>query len=273
MPLCTLHLLSLHPTIPLKTFLATLHSTSLSPLVISKVLRWIILPTQLSTDALLAQNIHWDILLILPSTDPLPPPVTAHIAHAWTVTAGIPSRLLRNFSARNDGLLHADPSTTPRLNSNEENHAAPASSPQNLELAPELQDWISAFSANRRIGTAPVSMLNLLSFKQGMKDSYLEYGKRFAESIGSSRGGVAKLVGTVTHVGGGGKGDEGGGGKWDEVALAHYPSILHFADMLRGRDYQEVNKKYRVPALRDTFILCTSEIAIEDAEGSAGAKL
>jgi len=49
-------------------------------------------------------------------------------------------------------------------------------------------------------------------------------------------------------------------GEWDEIALAHYPSILHFADMLASEDYQEVNKKYRVGSLKDTCILCTSEL-------------
>ena len=66
-------------------------------------------------------------------------------------------------------------------------------------------------------------------------------------------------MGSVIH----GKGGEDGEG-WDEIALAHYPSIYHFADMLASEDYQAVNKRHRVGSLRDTFILCTSEIAVED---------
>ena len=127
-------------------------------------------------------------------------------------------------------------------------------------------------------------MLNLLSFLPGKKDSYLHYGAEFARSIGSRRGGVAKIVGSVIHEperqravdlqevekGVKGKGEEG---RWDEVALAHYPSILHFADMLASADYQEVNQNYRVPSLRDTFILCTSEIGLDGFGGGGGAKL
>lgn len=61
--------------------------------------------------------------------------------------------------------------------------------------------------------------------------------------------------------------DDGEG--WDEIAIAHYPSLQHFAAMTGSRDYQDVNKKYRVGALRDTFILCTMEIG-EDGELAGG---
>lgn len=111
-------------------------------------------------------------------------------------------------------------------------------------------------------------MLNFLSFKPDMKHSYLQYGKAFAESIGSKRGGNAKIVGTVVDVDGQRK-KEGDGG-WDEVALAHYPTIRHFEDMLAAEDYQSVNHKWRVPSLRDTLILCTSEVGIgEEARGES----
>lgn len=38
---------------------------------------------------------------------------------------------------------------------------------------------------------------------------------------------MAKIIGTVIH-----EGDSKGRGEWDEVALVHYPSIEHFADMI-----------------------------------------
>lgn len=101
-------------------------------------------------------------------------------------------------------------------------------------------------------------MLNLLAFRPGKKEEYLKYGAEFSKSIGSKRGGDAKIVGSVIHD----REEEGEG--WDEIALAHYPSILHFADMLGSEDYQEVNRKFRVPSLRDTCILCTSEVGLDD---------
>ena len=112
-------------------------------------------------------------------------------------------------------------------------------------------------------------MLNLLAFKPGLKKEYLKYGAAFAESVGARRGGVAKIVGSVVH---GKEEGEGNGEGWDEVALAHYPSVKHFADMLASEDYQEANHKYRVGSLRDTCILCTSELAVEQDQGGLWRK-
>jgi hypothetical protein len=277
MPLCAVTLLSLHTTTPnpLLTFLSTLRTSNVELLVISRVLRWIILPTQISTSELLAQNIHWDLLLILPSTDPLPSSVQKLVQKQWTVVAGIPSRLLKDFHAKNKKLLHPAPNSVPKLSGTSgKGGAGLASSSQNLELSPELQSWIHKFcSENGAEGRGAVSMLNLLSFNPDMKSSYLKYGAAFSESIGSRHGGDAKIVGTVVSVDGKEKNGEEG---WDEVALAHYPSIRHFEEMLGSSDYQEVNGKYRVPALRDTLILCTSEIAVQELLGEGrreGAKL
>lgn len=272
MPLCTLHLLALQDTVhnAHSTFLSTVQKADPAPLVISRVIRWIILPTKLSTDPLLARNIHWDFLLILPSTDPLPESLKKLVQHHWHVAAGIPSRLLSDFHGKNQKLLHPDPSSVPQLTGSLD---APkiADSAQDLELSPELQQWVKDFSSKCGArGHGAVSMLNLLSFKPGMKSQYLKYGAAFAGSIGSKRGGDAKLVGTVVNVNGQQKSkkeeENQGEALWDEIALAHYPTIMHFADMLGSEDYQKVNKEFRVPSLRDTFILCTSEIGLHEGE-------
>jgi len=98
-------------------------------------------------------------------------------------------------------------------------------------------------------------MLNLLSFnpEPSAREAYKRYGAAFSSSIGSRHGGDAKIVGHV--VGGQAKNDG-----WDEVALAHYPNLEHFAAMLGSEDYQAVNQTERLKALKDTFILCTMEI-------------
>lgn len=62
------------------------------------------------------------------------------------------------------------------------------------------------------------------------------------------------------------------------MALAHYPSLQHFACMLASADYQRANHKWRLPSLKDTCILCTSEVDLGgiDGRGSSskgGAKL
>ena len=44
------------------------------------------------------------------------------------------------------------------------------------------------------------------------------------------------------------------------MALAHYPSLAHFANMIGSEDYQQANREWRVPSLKDTFIMCTTEL-------------
>jgi hypothetical protein len=43
----------------------------------------------------------------------------------------------------------------------------------------------------------------------------------------------------------------------------HYPSILHFCDMAAGKDYQDINTRWRKDSLRDTALICTTEIDLE----------
>jgi hypothetical protein len=128
--------------------------------------------------------------------------------------------------------------------------------------------------------TGAVSMFNLLAFKPGMKDEYLKYGKAFAETIGSRHGGNAKIVGNVVaptsspSSTSGSEASDASADVWDEVALAHYPSIQHFREMLISEDYQAVNHKHRIRSLKDTCILMTSELGIEAMmESVGGAKL
>jgi hypothetical protein len=271
MPVCTLHLLSLAPSTNIPQFLDAVHASDVKTLTIARVVRWIILPSHTSTDTLLAQNIHWDILLTLASTSPLPSSLQPHIAHQWSVKAGVPSRLLSDFEIKNRRLLHPQKSDVPALTGSLDRPRV-AKSTQSLELNPALEQWVREFGAGD--GQSAVSMLNLLAFKSGKKEQYLEYGKEFASRVGSRRGGLAKIVGTVVPAAEGENVGRGGEG-WDEIALAHYPSIAHFADMLASEDYQEVNHKYRVGSLKDTFILCTTEIGMEAGPGlwRKGARL
>jgi hypothetical protein len=217
MPVCTIHLLSLIPSTSIPDFLLTLrsHSSTLKPLVVSRVIRWIILPTSLSTPELLAQNIHWDILLILPSTNPLPPLLLNLINHQWTVLSGVPSRLIQNFHSKNEKLLYPKESDILPLTGSLDQPRIGTSS-QGLELSNELREWIETFGKTEE-GRGAVSMLNLLAFKPGKKEDYLHYGAEFAKSIGSRRGGFAKIVGSVIHDKGG---EKDGGEGWDEACFS-----------------------------------------------------
>lgn len=254
MPLATVHLVALSPHSTINSYLRALKSISFKPLVISHALRWIVKPENPSSERLLSSE--WDLAIITLHSSPLPETyltrdwVSAH----WSITAGIPSSIVKGFSERNHNLLNAPPDSAPQLTSLTSRPKL-ATSPQGLEATPELLQWKNPAGAS-----TPVSMLNLLAFKPGQEahESYKRYGSAFAESIGSRRGGLAKVVGKVVAEGkdDAGSQDEG----WDEVALAHYPSFAHFVDMLASEDYQAVNHRDRLPALRDTCILCTSEV-------------
>lgn len=106
-----------------------------------------------------------------------------------------------------------------------------------------------------------------------MQEEYLKYGKSFAESIGKRRGGTAKIVGKVVADPNEKSRERQDVLEWDEIALAHYPSIRHFADMIASEDYQEVNHKHRVGSLKDTCILMTSELDLPDVAGTNKSRL
>jgi len=246
MPLATVHLVALSSNTDISKFLRALGSISFKPLVISRALRWIVQPEQLSTDRLLTTK--WDLLIITPTSSPFPETYLTKdwVSSHWSITAGIPSSIVNGFADRNKKLLNANSSDVPQPAASQPKIAKSA---QGLEATPELLQWQNPAGAS-----TPVSMLNLLAFKPGPEahESYKRYGKAFAESIGSKRGGLAKIVGKVVP----GEDTEG----WDEVALAHYPNFAMFMDMLASEDYQAVNHRDRLPALRDTCILCTSEV-------------
>jgi len=255
MPLATVHLLKLSKNATVSAFLRALKSRSVKPLVVSKVVRWIIKPESLSKNKLL--DTDWDLLIITEMSNQLP---ETYLNKDWvlehfSITAGVPKALINGFQERNTRLLHPRSGDVPALTGSLDKPKM-ATSTQGLELNDELLEWSQTFKLGQE---GAVSMLNLLAFHPAKEahESYLRYGKAFAESIGSSRGGDAKLVGKVVP-GQGTLGEDKSG--WDEVALAHYPSIRHFTDMLASEDYQAVNHKDRLPALRDTCILCTTEL-------------
>ncbi|KAL2040509.1 hypothetical protein N7G274_006488 [Stereocaulon virgatum] len=251
MPVCTIELLYLSTDIA--TFLRALRRSSLKPLTVARVVRWIITPSSLSKEPLLSQSPQWDLLLILPgAVTSLPADVHCMIKVAWRIAAGVPSNLVSTFESTNSRLLHPLPNNVPPL-TNSLSDPQKSDSTQSLELTDELHNWIQSDESPK----GAISMLNLLAFIPGKKEQYLKYGKAFSESVGSRRGGVAKLVGKIVP---GTCSD--GCDEWDEFALAHYPSLKHFADMIGSQDYQDVNKTWRVPSLKDTCILCTSEMEL-----------
>lgn len=191
MPVCTIFLLSL--TTPPSAFVTKLQKSSIKPLVVAKVIRWIITPTQLSKESLLHPSRPWDVLLILPDTSKLlPEEIQPCVKKQWSIQAGIPSKLVSSFESINKRLLHPSADEVPPL-TGALSQPKIVKSAQALELSDELRRWISDGKGPK----GAVSMLNLLAFQPGKKNEYLKYGKAFADSIGSRRGGIAKIVGKV----------------------------------------------------------------------------
>lgn len=254
MPLATVHLVALSPNSTISSYIRALKSISFKPLVISHALRWVVEPEKLSSGRLLGTK--WDLVIITLQASPMPETYLTKdwVSSHWSITAGIPSSIVKGFEERNQKLLHPDGKSIPELTASASGPKI-ATSPQGLEATPELLQWKNPAGAS-----TPVSMLNLLAFQPGKEahESYKRYGQAFAESIGSRRGGLAKIVGKVVTGQGRDSSEDSEG--WDEVALAHYPSFAHFMDMLASEDYQTVNHRDRLPALKDTCILCTSEV-------------
>lgn len=97
-------------------------------------------------------------------------------------------------------------------------------------------------------------MLNFISFRphESARKSYDTYIEEFKTRIGSKYGGELKILGNTVEE-----------GEWQEVILANYASLEHFADMMAGSDYQEINRNLRLAGLRDTCILMTTEVELD----------
>ncbi|OTB20476.1 hypothetical protein K445DRAFT_312939 [Daldinia sp. EC12] len=255
MVLCNLHLISLKDGISVGSFLAKLRRNGIKPVVQARFIRWMILPTQLSAGYLLGRNIHWDLLLILEENDTIPREAQTDIDATWSASSGVSSKAISNYAAMNVELLHPAPGS---VKPPAKHTIEPSKTSQNLEMSPELDEWITALPA--RLKERPVSMLNLLAFNPGKKDQYKKYGAEFSAKVGSKHGGQVKIVGRVV----GGQAQRDG---WEEIAFVHYPSVQHFASMAADKDYQDVNHKYRLGALKDTFICCVMEV---DDNGNIG---
>ncbi|KAH0287007.1 hypothetical protein M436DRAFT_38510 [Aureobasidium namibiae CBS 147.97] len=248
MPLLNFHLLRLNDDIQPQTFLTHLQKAdpSIKVIVASKPRHFVVKATTQDADIL---NKPWDLMLLLQgSKDSLPQSVLQHISSKYSLPVGIPGKLLSAYPEKNARLIKEAPSAG--LTGSLDNPKMPDSS-QNLELSPDMLEFMEQLLKEH---DGPVTMLNLLKFKPDGKQSYYQYGQNFIEVAGK-RGGDAKIVGNVIAA----DGEKGG---WNEVAIVHYASIRHFADMLAGDDYQAINEKYRLPALEDTILICTTEFSL-----------
>ncbi|KAI6092378.1 hypothetical protein F4821DRAFT_223884 [Hypoxylon rubiginosum] len=248
MVLCNLYLISLKDGVSLRSFFGQLRQHGIKPVVQARAVRWMILPTHTSTGHLLSRNVRWDLLLFLEESDTIPQEVQRDIEAIWSASCGVSAKMLSAYASTNKALLHPTPGS---VSPPEKPMLEPSRTSQNLEVSSELLEWVGALPPSLR--EHPVSMLNLLAFNAGKIDQYKKYGEAFTAKVGSRHGGKVKIVGRVA----GRQAQEDG---WEEIAFVHYPSVQHFAAMAASKDYQEVNYRYRLGALKDTFILCVMEV-------------
>ncbi|MCJ1251770.1 hypothetical protein MMC30_009008 [Trapelia coarctata] len=272
MPLLTLHLLRLHPSTEPLSLLRSLSSTPSIDIILASQPRYpVIQPTIIDISPLTSQ---WHLLLLLhsPNNSGIPFPLRSSITQEYKVIVGIPSKLLSTYQARDKKLLEAA-SEVKLTGSLDEAKRLIKASGQSLELSADLLRFMEEMEGEE--GPRPVTMLNLLSFLPEGKPKYYQYGQAFVEVAGK-RGGDAKIVGNVVKLPEDQIDSSGGLGReqeewWNEISIVHYPSLRAFCDMLAGDDYQEINVKYRLAALQDTMLLCTTEYSL--AELSAKARL
>ncbi|KAK0537393.1 hypothetical protein OC834_000837 [Tilletia horrida] len=200
------------------------------------------------------------------------------VAASYMVTLGVPSKLVSRYAAYSDELARRPP---PALSSSldtlpQSRRSGQDGRPQdsqNLEVSDELLRFADELERRKEFASRPVVMLNLLQFEPGMHESYKQYGKGFME-IGARHGGDAKLVGLVVAPPADApldsRGDRARNAEswWSEAAYAQYPSIRHFIDMAADAAYQDINQRFRLPALRDTTIICTTELDRERYTGT-----
>ena len=205
------------------------------------------------------------------------------VGSIWSIAAGIPSQLITQLEEKNQKLYERsrqDAESVDETIMKKNSSVKTGRSGEASKLASELTDWMDGLSRTEM--THPISMFNLLAFEPGKRDSYQQYAREFGTRVGAKHGvryicssllaspnplphtcrilltyfpikGGAKLAGLTLPS----KGKEEG---WDEIAVAYYPSIRHFVDMIGSEAYREINERYRLGTLRDTCTLCTQEI-------------
>jgi len=239
----TITIVSLKSSTTSTAFMTTVEESGIPILTISRVVQWIITPTL--ADYLLAHN--WDYMLVLANPAVLTEPITSLCSHIFSISLQETADFVTRFNESNPSLIRPTASPPPILNLSK---PLIATSSQRPGLTPSLL----AFARSDLCPKGAVSMLNFISFRpfESAQKSYSSYIEAFKSSVGSKRGGAVKVIGKTVQQ-----------GEWDEVVLAQYSSLEHFADMMADPEYHKINMELRLPALRDTCLLMTTELELD----------
>ncbi len=193
----------------------------------------------------------WDVFLLFAGSVELPAETKTYVKADWKLEADAPPPMLGAFSTTNQRQSRPKAEDVPPLTGKWDHPDKPDPGiHQKLDYSPELQDWVRTFGT--REGEGAVSMLNLLAYHDGKRETYMKYVEAFGASVGKAVGSEAKIIGHVTSCSSTPDGER----EWEDAAIVHYPSIYHFADVLGNEEYQKLDVKYKVGTIKDTCILC-----------------
>lgn len=270
---CTIHLLSLKPSIAPDEVVSKLRANATQKILITGMPHgWVHKPHKLSIKELLSHEWHLFVLTTA-SSEPLQtdPGVETHVK----INVTIPEEQWNQLVNPTSKVLHDIPQLPPEwaeqstrdLHIPKEHIAAqttPNPPPGTLKLDPPMADFLST-ALPKQVRQSPVSLFNLFAYKNNDSAVHEQYMRDFKRSFGDSAGAYVKFMGPVGPlVDGvvdsqvqrhGGDGVEG----WQEANLTHYDSVFHYAFMLSTDVYQGLNKD-KVRGLEDTCILLVSEV-------------
>lgn len=271
---CTIHLLSLKPSIAPDKVVSKLKANADQKILITGIPHgWVHRPHELSINELLSHEWHLFVLTNA-SSEPLQlgSEVEAHVKinvsipeEQWNQLANPISKapqdipqLPSEWAEQSTGDLHIP-----------KQHIEPQMTPEPLPGTLKLDPLMAHLLSNalpKQVRQNPVSLFNLFSYKNNDSAIHEQYMRDFKRSFGDSAGAYVKFMGPVGPlVDGTGisqeqqqQGNDGGRG-WEEANLTHYDSIFHYAYMLSTGVYQGLNKD-KVRGLEDTCILLVSEV-------------
>ncbi|KAK4495908.1 hypothetical protein PRZ48_013176 [Zasmidium cellare] len=184
--------------------------------------------------------VNWDMALAVESEIELPASVTGTFNAFYKVDLHVENPSLNNDTVQSTSDLPEPPF---------HDRSPKALCTQFHQITPSLL----ALADHPLCPQGPISMLNFVSYHPypSAVESYQKYLDGVRAGPAKRYGNFVKLKGSPTPS---------GKGEWDLVFMAHYPSFKHFVDMGLDPEYQELNRRYRMPALRDLCILMTTEV-------------
>src|SRR3569833_1031042 len=245
------------------------------PSWIGKCLHWVHEP-HLSVKALQGSGERmktWDYLLVFPSIKmQLPNAIEIFVADGWSISsasimvdavstprAAKPIELRPGWSAEDcSGLDAAESPADLEMTLAVRSHAF--GSTKSAAGTP-LRDTIRALGTS---SPGPIAMFGLLSYLPGQRERYFQYVDAFSRELAPANGGEPLVVATGATDWSSKAEVQAGDqeGEWEDFALIYYPSIWHFGNMLAEPLFAELDRRYKLGAVRNNALMCCTEVPL-----------